>query len=315
MRRLNLAIIMVLLLSVGFSQPVFAQTPATIEFEKAQINLWPEYDRPDVLIIYRLTLSPKTTLPAQISLRLPQIIGDKPSAVAMKDASGALVNLNYTATPDPGGEWVRIAFTTPLPELQIEYYDSRLVKDVTRRTFEYTWPGDYLIKALEIMVQQPVNSTQMQIFPSLGAGSINPDDGLTYYNASVGRVSAGTTFNVRLTYVKSDSKLSMTTQPVQPSSDGTVFRTVLDNQSLLIAGGLVIGAILLFGIVALLSGYWKPGKKGSAFRKRHAVRETEPREAAQSLDSATYCHQCGKPSRPGDVFCRVCGTKIRVGSS
>src|SRR3990172_3507019 len=49
--------------------PARAQAGPSIEL--LEIVLWPEYDWPPVLLIYRLTLSPDTALPTQLPPPIP----------------------------------------------------------------------------------------------------------------------------------------------------------------------------------------------------------------------------------------------------
>ena len=39
--------------------------------ESLAIDLWPEYDRPSMLVIYKAVLSPEVTLPTEITFRIP----------------------------------------------------------------------------------------------------------------------------------------------------------------------------------------------------------------------------------------------------
>ena len=111
-------IILVLVILVLIPVGVLAQD--TGEIERMHIDIWPEYDRPEVLVIYRITLSSVMTLPAEISIRIPKTVG-KPYNVAMKDIDGLLYPINYQTDNDD--QWLRITFFTPSPDLQIEFYD------------------------------------------------------------------------------------------------------------------------------------------------------------------------------------------------
>ena len=65
-----------LILLVGFfasTYDVGAQNDIT--FAGLEIDLWPEYDRPDMLVIYRITLDNSVKLPAQLTLRIPAAVG------------------------------------------------------------------------------------------------------------------------------------------------------------------------------------------------------------------------------------------------
>jgi len=41
---------------------------STVVFDQVMIEIWPEYDRPDVLVIYRIQLADNVSLPVQVSL-------------------------------------------------------------------------------------------------------------------------------------------------------------------------------------------------------------------------------------------------------
>ncbi|MEK6220761.1 MAG: hypothetical protein N2D54_00755, partial [Chloroflexota bacterium] len=58
---------------------VFAQ--AQPSFSSVVVQLWPEYDRQEVLVIYSITLADDTQLPAQITVNIP-IAAVVPTAVA-----------------------------------------------------------------------------------------------------------------------------------------------------------------------------------------------------------------------------------------
>ncbi|MPM74363.1 hypothetical protein SDC9_121351 [bioreactor metagenome] len=153
--------------------------------------------------------------------------------------------------------------------------------------------------------------------PDLGAGVVNTDDGLTYYTADIGEISQGVILNLKLSYLKTNDELSaslMTVHAVNPieNQNGPMYigkeilQSVVENQTLTTTIVLLLAAILLFIVVSLLS---------SRFNKvRLPVRKTKPNEESDPADSVeknqVYCHQCGKRARPGDLFCRVCGSKL-----
>jgi hypothetical protein len=280
-------------------------TPATIKVEQFQIELWPEYDRPETLVIYRLTLNPQTSLPAQISLRIPKQVS-RPSSIAMKDVDGLLYNLEYSLLPE--GDWLRVSFTTPSLDVQIEYYDSSLNRSQLNRSFEYRWPGDFQINSLSIQVQQPINAKNMKIVPDMGSG-VNGQDGLTYYTLLVGSINNNQSFTVRFNYDKSDDTLSQPSrqgqqvQPVEPITtpvaNGRSFSEVLP---WLLAG---LGALLI-----AVGGYiyWQSSRSTPPTRQRHAKTKEGPAEST----AIVYCHECGRKSTAGDMYCRGCGTKLRL---
>ncbi len=290
--------------------PARAQT--TAKFSSLEVDLWPEYDRPGVLVIYRITLSSDTTLPTELVIPIPTSAGD-PSAVAAKQVDGTLINMAFTKQIN--GVWNNIHFTATMPEIQIEYYDANLVKQAQVRHYEYTWPGGYAVAALSIQVQQPLGSTQMRISPSLGAGEPNVD-GLTYFNAKVGSLSPTQPFKITTDYSKSNDALSaesLQVQPTKPLTEATPGRVQLFSGVNTILA--VIGLVLI-GVVLIAGGgywYWQSGRNKEApvaYRRRgRESREEAPSE--NEIGEVIYCHQCGNRAGPSDRFCRVCGVKLR----
>jgi len=60
-----------ILLIVFFVSTTAAQAQDTPSFETITIDLWPEYDRESLLVIYKAELSPEITLPVDVTLRIP----------------------------------------------------------------------------------------------------------------------------------------------------------------------------------------------------------------------------------------------------
>jgi hypothetical protein len=285
---------------------VGAQAGDAVVIEAMRVDIWPEYDRPTVLVILHITLSAQTKLPADLSIRLPAAVGE-PHAVAMQDPNG-LYNLN--ATVSSAGAWEEIKFQTPSPEVRIEYYDPGLTKTGNARNYTFNWPGDYLINNLSLQVQQPTGSTNLVLKPAMGSGT-QAEDGLTYFTYLAGKVDSGTTFSVSLAYEKADNSLTSEGQftsvkPSQPISDTTSGRVIPSQVLPWALGGL--GVLL---IAAGVFWFFRPGRalQTEPQRQRHTRKASgvieEPRQ------DGAFCHQCGKRAAAGDVFCRACGTKLR----
>jgi len=300
------ASLMILILAMLLPLGVHAQT--SLVLSSLQIGIWPEYDKPNVLVIYQITLSATTTYPADVSLRIPITAGE-PNAVAIRQPDGSLVNIDKTR--QVVGEWAIINFTTTVPEVQLEYYDPGLTKDGNARHYTYVWPGDYAVTQLSIQVQQPSGATDMRISPSLGAGAVGSDN-LTYYTQDIGAVPTGQNFQITIDYQKSNDVLSAENLPVEPSApipQGAASDLNLSAWLPWILGilgaGLIIGGILWF---------WQTGRQRPLTptpRRRSRAESLQPDASSGSDEAAVYCSQCGKRALPGDQFCRSCGTPIR----
>ncbi len=309
--------VLLMLLPLFVSMPVQAQS--STQLDRLEVDLWPEYDRPDVLVIYRVTLAPQTALPARLSLRIPKEV-DKPSNLAMKDVDGFLYNIdNYTMTQD--GDWQTINFSSPSLEIQMEYYDPTIKRVSPARSYKYIWPGDYAVKYLAFQVQQPINSSNMLILPEMGSGRVGAD-GLTYYDIVAGQKTVDSQYALQISYNKSDDKLSFssaTVGPVDPITQQSTGRT-----SFMDVLPWMLGVLGIFLITGGVFWYWQAGRGPSMPERRRrdrlklAVARVQSGPAGRKdpkgrEDPAKqiYCYQCGKPASNGDVFCRSCGTRLR----
>ena len=281
---------------------VFAQGQPGLS--KLEVDLWPEYDRPEMLVINHLTLDSSVPLPANISLRIPAAVGD-PAALAVRNPDGKLYNIPFDRTVN--GEWSTLSFGTSSREIQLEYYDPGLVKNGSNRSFTYTWPGDYPVKSLLAQVQQPSGASNMQVSPSLGNG-IPGDGGLLYYSSDLGSHPAQQPVTIRLNYQKPDDSLSVQSSKVGPSTP--VDSTTPGRSNIALPWIFVIGAAAL----AMIGGggwlFWKsPRGFSKNDRRRHVPYREKPTQPTPS--EMVYCHQCGKKASAGDIYCRSCGARLR----
>lgn len=285
---------------------VYAQEGLTLS--NLEIDLWPEYDRPAVLVIYRVQLPASTSLPAELTLRIPASVGE-PHAVAAKEPDGSLVNLAFERVVN--GEWAEISLIATMPELQLEYYDPGIIRDGASRNFQFRWPGDYPVDSLQILVQQPLDATNMSTSPALGT-QVTGGDGLVYHSADIGELKAGQQFDFSLAYDKATDNLSTANLQVQPSAplaeSTTGWRSSLT--AALPWGLLVIGVVLLVGGGVW---YWQSGKhKEKTPQPRRRRKPAAQQSATGPAEEHIYCHSCGKRADPGDRFCRACGTPLRT---
>jgi hypothetical protein len=296
------------LLLVSILLPARASAQNALNISTLEVDLWPEYDNPAMLVIYRITLSASNGLPVALTMRIPQAAG-KPNAVAARQVDGSLINLVYQQTIS--GEWSILSFTATTPEVQIEYYDPGLTVQGTARHFEFNWVGDYAVESLAVQVQQPVGATAMHITPNLGS-SAPGKDGLGYYNAQVGSLTAGQTFKIIIDYQKNSNALSAESLPVKPSAPLTV-RT--PGQFMLESWPLILLALGLALIIGGIAWYWRSGRNVPQGQRKRRTRS--PAREVRSADTQPvlgdiYCSECGNRANAGDRFCRVCGSALRI---
>jgi hypothetical protein len=299
---------LLLLIAVALISIIPAGAQGEVKIGTLEIALWPEYDQPTMLVIYRLTLSADTLLPAQLSIRIPATAG-RPNAVAVREPSGQLVNLEYELTSD--GTWSTIRMVANFPELQIEFYDPGLIKEGNQRKFTFAWSGDYAVERCFVEVQQPLGASEMMISPGPARSEI-AEGGLVYFMKEVGYLDNGQKFNIDLSYQKSGDDLSVSGLQVQPSAPLTAETGLGDR---------MLGALPWFlgtaGVLLIAGGviwYWKSGQQSQPVKQRRGRGRRSPveRDESETLSGPIYCHQCGRRAAESDRFCRTCGTRLRV---
>lgn len=259
-----LSILLLVIGVLGVSQ----QLPIVIE--RLEISLWPEYDDPRLLVIYRgeLTEAPKSSL----AFTIPNTA--HVHAVAHVGPAGTLLADDWQLLPDDNGQIV--LFTPGSRRFQLEYYDD-VLGTAPERSFVFRFQSDrYEIKNLEIEVQQPLRATAFQASPALEPQG-SDTRGFSYFGRRVGAVSPGTLIEQRVSYRKTDTLPSL-----RPAT-----------QSPLVWAALGVGlAVVVLGVIGLL---W--------FRRRCAVSEAPRQRPAQ------FCAHCRYQFRADEQFCPYCGQR------
>jgi len=275
-----------------------------------QIDLWPEYDQSAVLVIYNIVLDASVPLPAEVAFHIPTEAGE-PNAVAQGPAGSGLLNAEYSRTIQGG--WAEIRFQAVAPNLRIEYYDPRISRDGTARTFVFNWPGDYAAASLIMLVQQPIGASNLITVPNLS--SINQDTyGLYYHGADVGALNQGETFQLTVSYSKTTDDLTVNFLPLESSAPLSAETAGRVSFLQILPWAMGVLGLLLIG----LGVYWYFGttRKERRPASEPAVLKRKVLSPAGSLRSdpqeGVFCHQCGKRASSGDRFCRACGTKLRL---
>jgi hypothetical protein len=299
--------LLLLLLIVLLSSVTLVQAQETPSLDDLLIDLWPEYDDPGMLVIYKATLSPQVSLPAELTFQIPVEAG-KPFVVAVGPDPNSVAEVVYNT--QVMGKWIDVSFIATTPTIQLEYYDPRLVKDGAQRTFSYTWPGDYAAQDLRLRIQHPLGATEVSVTPPMG--NLNQgDDGFLYSNIEVGAVEADSPFDIGLSYQKETNDLSIQSLQIQPSATITPGSSNFQNFD-----QWWVWLLAALGVVLIGGGgywYWRLGRGEAPEKKRRHHKTPIQTAGGTTPESAIYCHKCGKRGEPGDRFCRSCGTPLRSG--
>lgn len=280
--------------------PLPAAQITSVKAQTVEINIWPEYDQPAVLVIYNIELAESVSLPAQVTLRIPSAAQKPYSVTYMEQANSAPNPLGHRLYLEEN--WLRLVFTTPSRYLRIEFYDPRLNTKQPQRFYSYEWPADFAAERVVLHIQEPAGAMRMQLPRRFGEG-VKGSDGLTYYSANVGATDVGDSFTLSLAYEKDNAQPSFSEQNVQsnaPISASTPGRFNIRSALpwLLSTLGILflVSAIILF----LLRSVTQP--------QPIVPRSTIP--SAANPDQA-HCPTCGRRASPTDHYCRACGTRLR----
>lgn len=288
-----------------------AQNPVQ-ELATLEIEIWPDYDQPSVLVLLTGTLADDAAVPATVVLPMPEEASI--NAVAHVNAdSGQLENVTDVDSNTPG----QLTFTTPSPTFRIEYY-TPYESDGDQRDITFDWQSDMTIDQVITTVQQPAEATEFEVAPA--AAQATPGrDGLVYHALSPQPLPAGQSYTVSVSYDLASNQLSadlLTAQqpsvqgPLPVVSDSAAAAEPGFNWALvaIVAGGLIIVAAVVWFL------YSSSGRSRKRTPRPRPIRTTKPgnaKAAAPSSSAAQFCHNCGQAVDPEDRFCRECGTPLK----
>lgn len=297
----KLLVIFTLLAGLLFPTQVHAQS--VVGFESLNVSLWPEYDTPTALVIYRIKLSQQTALPAQVTLRLPATV-KKLAVVAVGDTADSVSDSNITYTFTPGTDYANITIEASKKCIQIEYYDPALVKNGNQRNYTLEWGGEYSVDTFHLDLRQPLQATGFTSEPAL-TNTVLDTEGfqLSEYNQT--NLQAGQKLTFNMSYKRetdSPSTSFLQVQPSAPLDQNVPGQTSWTTYLPWILGGVGLALLLIAGGV-----YWTSNRaaRSAIGRKRHS------NHSADAGGSQVYCSQCGKRAQSNDRFCRACGARIQ----
>lgn len=298
----------ILAAALGFpTSTVDAQT--AIHLSQLTIRMWPEYDKPGVLVFLVGQTASDVALPVELKFTLPP--GSTVNAIAYVDTTNNVLTDKVPQAID--GQTVSI--TTPNGNFHVEFYDPGLKVSERQRSYQFTWQGNYVVDQLTWELQQPVGATHFNIEPT-GGTTITDENGLSVYQLKTTGLVAGKAASLTVSYDKETDILSINALATAQNAATNTPPAASDNSLLPIAAGLAVLVVVIAGVVIYLRGGFA-GIGVHVVDAQEEQRERKPRgkSAKKPRTSSTpvqrFCVECGTPARPGDVFCRNCGAKLR----
>ena len=274
--------------------PALVSAQNTVKFAEVGIEIWPEYDTPEVLVLYSFALTDDTSLPSEIKVRIPE--NAELHALA-KVAGDRMVDVPYDL-PIRDGDWLILTLIADIQTLyRVEYY-MPLEKNGKTRNFSLTWESEHDVESLFVEFLEPPDTSNLSSTPAFS--DTGAENGMTLHALSAGEIKAGDLFELEISYDKTSDNLTVSSMPVEvdgmPESEESSF-SLKDSLPMVLVGvgiALILGGLLYF----FLAG--RGGNSSTEKRKRH-----------KPSGGVKYCHECGSRSSGNDKFCRSCGVKMR----
>ena len=299
-----LPILLFILSSSSYAQ----QPPAPLE--RVSFDIWPDFDRPAVLVLITAELDASASRPATVVLPLPA--NATVHAVARMDVAGGLFDMGYEQEDE------QISFTLESDlGFRLEYYQP-YEADGIARSVDISWQALSDVNRFAFRIQQPAGATPLQIIPPPASTSVETF-GLTYHNLPALSLLTGQMAELSFSYELPDGVLSNDLLG-QGNVDAppAVVEPVETNQLRPTKWTWVIAGILAVWVGAFGSYYFlkrrQPQKRKPPSRQPTAKKDVSTqakKSVAIQPKVVEFCHQCGAKIVAGDKFCRQCGERLR----
>lgn len=213
--------LVILLFSLLFVIPITSSAQGSLQVSSLEVAFWPEYDRPEMLVIYQLRLSEETPTPAVVTLPIPAAVGE-PHAVAAWYPDGSLDD-SVSWTTRRQGDWTLVEVTTVTSGVWLEFYDELAISE-TEREYSFTWAGELAVDALSFDVQHPIGAVNLRLNPD--GEEQRGSDGLTRTQVNLGRRGLGEPATLELSYSK-PGLFTRELPPVRPNPTLAQFEVAL----------------------------------------------------------------------------------------
>lgn len=251
--------------------------------EKVFLELRPEYDREDLLVVYTILLKDNQNFPINLSVKIPTSSGG-PSAV-WEVVDGQPVETTYETSES--GNWISVDIQTNSPMVYLDYYDTDFYVLEFQHNFNFNYPPGLYAEEVELMIWQPPFSENFQA--SVVFDEILTDDNGNLFHVITFDSDQLDDLNIEFSY---DAVIA------EISDDDSEFFWM---DALPYVIGLIGLSVLVYGIYKL---NFKNQNKSKLKKKRN-------RSKSNSTSKTKFCHKCGNQMKTSDSFCSECGEKNR----
>jgi hypothetical protein len=273
------------LLAIILISTTVASAQQEVIIDNIYIELRPEFDRPEVLVVYTIALNESLNYPVDISVKIPASSGG-PAAV-WEVVEGAPVATTYDVSED--GDWLSVNIQTETPVVYIDFYDPEFKVQNTKRSYTYKFPPGLISDLVELVIWQPAQSENFQA--SIELPQLITDE-------------LGTTYHVADLNPDELNRLEIDFSYDGPAFSDNSGSTEIDWLGILPWALGILGA----GIVAF--GIFNSSSKSRSKTKSRKKKNAYPGKNIKKQGS-NFCHSCGSKIEKTDKFCSDCGEKAR----
>jgi len=281
MKKIYIITLLVLLL-FGITS-AYAQEEITID--QVYVELRPEYDSPDILIVYSVLLSEDLNYPVDITVNIPASSGGPSDVWEVID--GLPVATTFDLTQE--GDWISVNIKTESPLIYVDFYDPDFNNQSSTRSYTYRYPDGLISDVVNLVLWQPAETENFQT--SISFPEISEDEfGTIFHMASI-NPDALDNYEIDFSYIAA------------PNAAADLDSDFSLTDALPWAMGILGLGILAMGIYNLSS---KSGSKVKSSKKKYANKGR-----GSNNKKNKFCHKCGAKIYSKDKFCSECGAKTR----
>jgi hypothetical protein len=275
----------------------FATAPAVaLHIVHLRLSIWPEYDEPRVLVMFRGDMAPASAFPTSITVPIPKQ-ADVTGAGLISAQNEFLLHPHRIL---PGEEHDTLELNLPGPRFFVELYYDPFSTRRGKKRFTYTFSVPYAVQQVEIDIQKPYEATDFVTEPVAMTRDADGQGGV-YHRFSYRDLQPGESKSFTITYNKTSERPSVAKSPAPAS--GAVS---LPANTTLFALGLLTGITVLYASGVF---FWK------GYQRRQQQTPPAPSSTASHSTSLTpdpslrpnFCSSCGCQVQPAYAFCPSCG--------
>ncbi|MBI5179816.1 MAG: hypothetical protein HZA05_00240 [Nitrospirae bacterium] len=210
-----------------------------LKIGRMKVSVWPEYDTPDVLVVYEGRFADKDAFPAQITFIFPKGVIKLTDACSLSPKGQHFCQL-YDI--EKKGNYNQAVMSLPYGDFFIDFQYSPF-KGGKDKSFEYVIQSKYDIMNLDVNIQQPLRSSNFYIVPA--SSKQTKDSDFNQYHYSMKDIPANQDVRFKINYIKGDNNPSVDIKFGGMSKPDTTNRDIA-----ILAVGVVI--IVGFGVYRFL---------------------------------------------------------------